>query len=178
MKKWMRTLAVTATALTLIASSLSTATTKAKSTPELKGELTVYTAIESELIPDYLQSFNKKYPNVKLNIVRDSTGVITSKLLAEGKNTKADVIWGVAASSLLTLDAKGMLAGYTPKGADRIRVEFKDKAKEAKWVGNTAFQTAIVVNTQVLKEKNLPMPTSFKDLTKPVYKGQIVMPNP
>ncbi len=43
---------------------------------------------------------------MKLNIVRDSTGVITAKLLAEGKNTQADVVWGTAASSLLALDKK------------------------------------------------------------------------
>ena len=42
---------------------------------------------------------------MKLNIVRDSTGVITAKLLAEGK-IQADVVWGTAASSLLALDKK------------------------------------------------------------------------
>ena len=52
---------------------------------KLSGSLTVYTAIEEELVPIYLDSFKKKYPDVKLNIVRDSTGVITAKLLAEGK---------------------------------------------------------------------------------------------
>jgi iron(III) transport system substrate-binding protein len=34
------------------------------------------------------------------------------------------------------------------------------------------------VNTEVLKAKKLPMPTSWKDLTNPVYKGEVVMPNP
>lgn len=52
---------------------------------------------------------------MKLNIVRDSTGVITAKLLAEGKNTQADVVWGTAASSLLALDKKDMLKGYFKK---------------------------------------------------------------
>ena len=52
---------------------------------------------------------------MKLNIVRDSTGVITAKLLAEGKNTQADVVWGTAASSLLALDKKDMLKGYSQK---------------------------------------------------------------
>src|SRR5207249_12029958 len=33
-------------------------------------------------------------------------------------------------------------------------------------------------NTDVAKKKNLPKPESWADLTKPVYKGEIVMPNP
>lgn len=37
---------------------------------------------------------------------------------------------------------------------------------------------AFCVNTEVLKAKNLPMPTSWADLSKPVYKGEVVMPNP
>lgn len=115
---------------------------------KLSGSLTVYTAIEEELVPIYLDSFKKKYPDVKLNIVRDSTGVITAKLLAEGKNTQADVVWGTAASSLLALDKKDMLKGYSPKGADRVLPQFKDDKQPEKWVGNTAFMTGIAINKE------------------------------
>ncbi|MEB9906786.1 putative 2-aminoethylphosphonate ABC transporter substrate-binding protein [Bacillus anthracis] len=145
---------------------------------KLSGSLTVYTAIEEELVPIYLDSFKKKYPDVKLNIVRDSTGVITAKLLAEGKNTQADVVWGTAASSLLALDKKDMLKGYSPKGADRVLPQFKDDKQPEKWVGNTAFMTGIAINKEELKKKNLPMPESYEDLTKPEYKGTLVMPHP
>jgi iron(III) transport system substrate-binding protein len=37
---------------------------------------------------------------------------------------------------------------------------------------------AVIVNTEVLKEKNLPEPTSYEDLLKPEYKGLISMANP
>ena len=47
------------------------------------GTITVYTALEDELVTEYLESFNKKYPNIKVNIVRESTGIITARLLAE-----------------------------------------------------------------------------------------------
>ncbi|WP_100330140.1 putative 2-aminoethylphosphonate ABC transporter substrate-binding protein [Bacillus xiapuensis] len=145
---------------------------------KLAGELTVYTAIEEELIPVYLESFEEKYPDIDLNIVRDSTGVITAKLLAEGKNTPADVVWGTAASSLLALEEKEMLEGYSPKGADRVQPQFKDKNQPEKWVGNTAFMTGIAVNKAELQKKKLPMPKSYKDLLKPEYKGTLVMPHP
>ncbi|MGG4489660.1 putative 2-aminoethylphosphonate ABC transporter substrate-binding protein [Metabacillus idriensis] len=145
---------------------------------DAEGKLTVYTAIEEELIPEYLKSFEEKYPNIELNIVRDSTGIITAKLLAEGKDTEADVVWGLAASSLLALDGKEMLEGYTPKDSDKILPEYKDDSQPEKWVGNTAFMTGIVVNEVELEKKNLPIPKTYEDLTKPEYKGLIVMPHP
>src|SRR5262245_64745728 len=41
-----------------------------------------------------------------------------------------------------------------------------------------AWVAAICFNTVEAQKKNLPKPTSWKDLTKPVYKGTVVMPNP
>ena len=41
-----------------------------------------------------------------------------------------------------------------------------------------AWVAAICFNTAEAQKKNLPKPTSWKDLTKPVYKGAIVMPHP
>lgn len=164
--------------LTACGNSSTSQTTSNGESSELSGELTVYTAIEEELIPQYLESFEAQYPNVKLNIVRDSTGIITAKLLSEGKNTSADVVWGLAASSLLALDQKEMLAGYTPEGSEKIGSAFKDATEPHKWVGNTAFMTGVVVNTVELEKHNLPVPKTYEDLLKPEYKGMIVMPHP
>ncbi|MFD2699082.1 putative 2-aminoethylphosphonate ABC transporter substrate-binding protein [Paenibacillus shunpengii] len=141
-------------------------------------ELTVYTALEDDLIEAYLASYREKYPNVKLNIVRDSTGVITAKLLAEKDNPQADVVWGVAATSLLVLDEQGMLAPYSPAGIERIQPEFKDEAEPARWVGIDAWETAFIVNTIEMENRGLAVPQTYEDLLKPEYKGMITMPNP
>lgn len=141
-------------------------------------ELTVYTALEDDQIKEYLKSFNAKYPDVKLNIVRDSTGIITAKLLAEKENPQADVIWGVAATSLLVLDQNNMLEPYTPVGVERIQEEFKDSNENTHWVGIDAWETAVIVNTIEMEKKGLAIPQSYEDLIKPEYKGLITMPNP
>lgn len=141
-------------------------------------DLTIYTALEDDQIKAYLDSYKKKYPDVKLNIVRDSTGVITARLLAEKDNPQADVVWGTAATSLLVLDQNSMLEGYAPKGVERIQPEFKDKNSTPHWVGIDAWETAIVVNKKELEKKNLAIPKSYADLLKPEYKGMITMPNP
>ncbi|WP_337099769.1 putative 2-aminoethylphosphonate ABC transporter substrate-binding protein [Paenibacillus sp. YIM B09110] len=141
-------------------------------------ELTVYTALEDDIIQEYLVTYKAKYPDVKLNIVRDSTGVITAKLLAEKDNPQADVVWGLAATSLLVLDQNGMLEGYSPVGIERIDPLFKDANEPAKWVGIDAWETAFVANTVELEKAGIPVPQTYQDLIKPEYKGLITMPNP
>lgn len=141
-------------------------------------ELTVYTALEDDQLKAYVDAFNRAHPEIKLNIVRDSTGVIVAKLIAEKDNPQADVVWGTAATELLGAEFQGVLEGYTPKGVERIAPEFKDSKEPTHWVGIDAFETAFVVNTKELEKHNVPIPQSYADLIKPEYKGMIVMPNP
>ncbi len=142
------------------------------------GEITIYTALEDDQIAKYLPLFSQKYPNIKVNIVRDSTGIVTAKLLAEKANPKADVIWGLAATSLLVADKDGMLEPYAPEGVDKIRANFRDGQNPPHWVGIDTWFSAFCVNTKELAAKKLPMPATWDDLLKPEYKGLIVMPNP
>ncbi len=65
-----------------------------------KTELTVYTALEAEQLKTYKEAFEKANPDVEIKWVRDSTGIITAKLLAEKARPQADASWGLAASSL------------------------------------------------------------------------------
>ena len=143
-----------------------------------KTTLTVYTAIEADDLKKYAARFNEDHPDIEIKWVRDSTGVVTAKLLAEKANPQADVIWGLAATSLLVLKPEGMLLPYTPKGIEKLDAQFRDKENPPAWVGMDAWVAAICFNTTEAAKKGLPKPTSWKDLTKPVYKGQVVMPNP
>ena len=143
-----------------------------------KATLTVYTAVEADDLKKYAARFNEDHPDIEIKWVRDSTGVITAKLLAEKANPQADVIWGLAATSLLVLKPEGLLMPYAPKGLERLDAQFRDKDNPPAWVGMDAWVAAICFNTVEAKKKNLPAPASWRDLTKPVYKGTIVMPNP
>ncbi|OCP18771.1 MULTISPECIES: putative 2-aminoethylphosphonate ABC transporter substrate-binding protein [unclassified Ensifer] len=143
-----------------------------------ENQLTVYTAIEAEDLKRYAETFNQDHPDIKLNFVRDSTGVITAKLLAEKDNPQADVLWGLAATSLLVLKAEGMLEPYAPKGAELLKPKFIDKDTPPSWVGMDAWAASICFNTVEGQKLGLTAPKSWKDLAKPEYKGHVVMPNP
>lgn len=147
-----------------------------------EGSITVYTALEDDIIETYLQSFYEKYPDVEVNIVRDATGTIIAKAIAEKDSPVADVVWGVSASVLLQLDSYGLIAGYTPEGADRIEPEFKDADDDGDglltWTGIDVYETAFLVNNAECEAAGVPVPTSFAELTDPKYSGLIVMPDP
>ncbi len=141
-------------------------------------ELTVYTAVEAEDLKKYAARFNEDHPDIKIKWVRDSTGIITAKLLAEKDNPRADIIWGLAATSLLLMKSEGMLMAYAPKGLERLNPKFRDRDNPPYWTGMDAWVAAICFNTVEAKKNNLPMPASWKDLTNPVYRGHVAMPNP
>ena len=143
-----------------------------------KSTLTVYTAVEADDLKKYAARFNEDHPDIEIKWVRDSTGVVTAKLLAEKANPQADVIWGLSATSLMVLKLEGMLMPYAPKGVEKLDAVFRDRENPPTWVGMDAYVAVICFNTVEAQKKHLPKPTSWKDLTKPVYKGTIVMPNP
>lgn len=140
--------------------------------------LTVYTAVEADQMKAYQNAFEKANSDIKIQWVRDSTGIITAKLLAEKNNPKADVIFGVAGTSLGLFKKEGMLEAYTPANLAEIATTMRDESNPPSWVGMDGFAAALCVNTVELKKQNLPMPTSWADLTNSVYAGKIVMPNP
>lgn len=141
-------------------------------------ELTVYTAVEAEDLKRYAESFNKDHPDIKIKWVRDSTGIVTAKLLAEKDNPQADVVWGLAATSLLLLKSEGMLEAYAPKGVEKLDKKFVDSSTPPAWVGMDAWVAAVCYNTVEAKKHNLTPPKSWKDLLDAQYKGHLIMPNP
>ncbi|MFC2991041.1 putative 2-aminoethylphosphonate ABC transporter substrate-binding protein [Halomonas tibetensis] len=146
-------------------------------------QLTVYTAVESDDLQKYAERFNEAHPDIEIRWVRDSTGVITARLLAEKDNPQADVIWGLAATSLLLLDGEEMLEPYAPAGLERLDPKFVDAAysrdgEDPAWVGMDAWVAAICYNTVEGERMGVPQPTSWEDLTRPEFQGHVIMPNP
>ena len=143
-----------------------------------KTKLTVYSALENDQLGPYKQAFEADNPDVEIAWVRDSTGVITARVLAEKDNPRADVIWGLGASSIALFDSMDMLQPYTPKGADQIKPAFRSSKNPTTWTGMDAWLAVMCYNTVEGPKKNLPKPVSWADLGNPVYKDSIVMPNP
>ncbi len=139
------------------------------------GEITVYTALEEDDVRVYLAEFAKAKPNIKVNLLRLSTGDLIARIVAEKANPRHDVIWGTALTQMVDPRVLEMAEPYRPAGIDAVKTQFKDP--QNRWFATTGYFAGFCVNTEILKKNNLPMPTSWQDLLNPVYKGQIVMPN-
>jgi iron(III) transport system substrate-binding protein len=143
-----------------------------------KTTLQVYTALETDAMKLYKDAFERANPDIEVHWVRDSTGIITAKLLAEKAKPQADVVAIVAASSLALLKQEGMLMPYEPKGFKELTRAYSDSANPPSWVGMNVWAAAICFNRVEAQKRGLPKPESWKDLTKPIYKGAITMPHP
>jgi iron(III) transport system substrate-binding protein len=140
--------------------------------------LTVYTALENEQLAPYKSAAEAALKDVTIAWVRDSTGVITARLIAEKSNPRADAIWGLSVFSLMQMDGLDMLEPYSPAGAAALRPSFRSSRDPMTWTGMDAFASAICFNTAIAKQKSLPTPVIWSDLLNPAFAGQIVMPNP
>lgn len=147
-------------------------------TVQAKTELLVYTAVEADELAKFKQAIEADNPDLDIKWVRDSTGIITAKLLAEKANPQADVVWGLAATSLKLLADQGYFQPYAPKGVEQLESKYVDSAKPPLWVGQRAWVASLCFNTVEAEKAKLSKPTSWQDLLKPEFKGKVVMPNP
>jgi iron(III) transport system substrate-binding protein len=141
-----------------------------------KTKLTIYTALENDQLAPFKTEIEKTVPDVEVEWVRDSTGVVTARFLAEKDSPKADMVLGLAASSLLLFKNAGLLEAYQPKGVEALKPAFR--SSDGSWTGQDAFLGVICFNTVEGQKSALELPKSWKDLTDAKYKDKLVMPHP
>jgi iron(III) transport system substrate-binding protein len=143
-----------------------------------KTRLIVYSTLEVEHIAKFKAAFEADNPDIEISWVRDSTGIVTAKLLAEKDNQRGDAIWGLAATSMMLLAKEGVLEPYAPANVAAIRPNFRDPRDPPYWVGMEAWAAALCFNTIEAAKHKIGPPQSWFDLLDPAYKGKLVMPHP
>jgi iron(III) transport system substrate-binding protein len=157
---------------------MALATLTADVAAQARTKVTAYTALENDQLPVFKSAIEAAVPDVEIVWVRDSTGVITARFLAEKDNPRADMVVGLVATSLLLFEKQNLLEEYKPKDADKLRAAFRDTAGPYTWTGMDAILAVVCFNTVEAKKDNAAPPVVWDDLTKPVFKGKVVMPHP
>ena len=140
--------------------------------------LQVYSTLEVENINDFKKAFEAENRDVEIVWLRDSTGVVTAKILAEGSAQRGDAIWGLAVTSTMQLKARGMLEPYAPKNLDALKPSFRDPSSPPSYTGMEGWVAAVCFNTIEGQKLGLPKPASWFDLLDAKYRGKITMPHP
>lgn len=113
---------------------------------------------------------------IKVNYMSMSSGEVLTRLRASGGKVLADAWFGGGVDSYIKAADEGFLEPYASPEAAVIENKYKDP--ENRWTGMSFCGVDFLVNTDVLKEKGIEAPKSWADLTKPGYKGEVLMSNP
>jgi iron(III) transport system substrate-binding protein len=137
------------------------------------GKLTLYTSQPERDASQTVAAFRKVYPGVEVEVFRSGTTEVMGKLAAEfaGGQPKADVLLIADAASMESLKRDGRLLPYAEAKVEGLQPGSFDPGKT--YFGSKLVTTGIAVNTSA---KNKP--SSWADLAKPEYRGQIAMPSP
>ncbi|MEH3147310.1 MAG: extracellular solute-binding protein [Methylobacterium frigidaeris] len=172
----MRIRAVMAGGLILGAIGLAAAAAAGAEAAE-RTRLRIATAFEPEQIAAAKQAIEAAVPEVEVVWERAATGILTERIL-DGTEGRPDMAFGLAVTSLLQFEQAGLLAAYTPKGAERLRTSFRDPAPPYSWSGMDAFLGVICFNAEAAARERLSRPNFWRDLLNPLLKGRVVMPDP
>ncbi|MCC8127337.1 MAG: ABC transporter substrate-binding protein [Clostridiales bacterium] len=121
-----------------------------------------------------VETYNKSFPDVKVEIFRSGTEEVVSKVLAEKQtgSVLADVLLVSDAGTFEELKNQDLLMSYESPELEGIDSSYYDS--EHTYTGTKLITTGIVVNTELIDE----IPAALADLTKDIYKDELIMPSP
>ena len=162
-------------AILLIILTLSCGASDDSDKKEGKGKLLFYAGLQEDHAALIAQEFEKE-TGIKTEFVRLSSGETLARLKAEKNNMTASVWYGGPVDGMIAAIDEGLIESYISPEAANIKPEYKDS--KGYWTGIYVGYLGFVGNKKMLEEKKVPMPSSWADLLKPEYKGEIVVAHP
>jgi len=132
--------------------------------------LHMYTALDTAESQLYIPEFEKD-TGIKVEWVRLSSGEVLARLRAEAKNPQVSIWYGGPSQDHVTGKKAGVTVPYKPPLDWTLPANAHDS--EWCWVGYYFGAIGFASNTEFLKRAGVPAPSSWQDLLKPAYKGQI-----
>jgi iron(III) transport system substrate-binding protein len=156
-----------------------TATTTLTPAALAADKLTLYCSPQIEWCNLMVEAFQKE-TGIDVAMTRKSSGETFAQIKAEASNPKGDVWWGGTGDPHLQAAEEGLTEEYISPMRDQLHDWAISQAESAgnRTIGIYAGALGYGYNEELLKEKGLPEPKCWKDLTDPVYKGEVQMANP
>ena len=140
------------------------------------GSLTVYGSCEEEYLAAACKNFEKMY-GIKTVYQRLSTSEVYTKIKEENGKPSGDVWFGGTTDPYNEAVSDGLLEEYDAINASHLLKEtYKDPGNH--WFGIYKGILGFMVNNEELERLKIDAPKTWDDLTKPEYKGLIMLSNP
>ncbi|MDA7564327.1 extracellular solute-binding protein [Pelagibacteraceae bacterium] len=142
--------------------------------------VTIVTSFPKDLSGKFKAAFEKKYPNIKVEIVGKKTTAGIKYIQETKSNNTTDLFWASAPDAFEVLKGDGLLQKYTSKakGIPSKVGSYPVNDPDGFYTGFAAAGYGIMWNTRYLKANKLPAPKQWSDLTNPVYFGHVGMSAP
>ncbi len=141
-----------------------------------EGTVNFYSALrEFELTPQ-VKGFMERYPGVKVNLVRKSTGPMVQTVEAErmARRINADVIQPVDATSLYLWKQQGFLQPYRDESWKAFPEAFRDP--DGYMIATESIIYVIGYNTRLISRDEVPK--SWREFLNMKWKGKTVTSHP
>ncbi|MGE0723105.1 MAG: ABC transporter substrate-binding protein [Alphaproteobacteria bacterium] len=143
------------------------------------GELTWYIAhYTTQQAEESGRAFEKKYPGVKVNVVRTTAQVAYQRLnqdMSAGV-AKCDVFSSTDIGHYLELKKKGLLMAYKPENAAKVSEPFRNFDPDGLYYPTAAG--LIVIGYRTDKVKPEEMPKNWTDLNDPKWRNKVATGHP
>ncbi len=137
-----------------------------------EGKVMWYTTlIVNQAILPLKSAFEKRYPGIALEYVRNDEGPIAIRLLNEARagGVQADIFDGITVN--IAMKREGLLAPLNIPNAADYPAEMKDR--DGTWQALLLFVFTMGYNTSMVKKEDLPK--TYQDLLNPKWKGKFTM---
>jgi len=138
-----------------------------------EGNLVIYNAGSPEMGHDLVGAFNAKYPDINVEIIRQGSGELITRIKAEAGRPQGDIIMAIAKENLEII--RDRLAPYKVPEDGAFPDDVKD-VKENKFYGFSFNIQAFIINTDLVSISEAP--DSWKKLGDKKWRGKVVLANP
>lgn len=165
--------------LTLLSTLLIAGTAIGSGSALAAGELNLICAADVVICEQMKGDFEKDH-DIKVNMVRMSSGEAYAKIRAEARNPKTDLWWAGTGDPHLQAASEGLTAEYKSPMLDQLQDWARSQAESSgfRTVGVYAGALGWGYNTEIFKQKGFKEPVCWADLLAPELKGEIQIANP
>jgi len=169
-KRWLSVLPVFLTLLLFSATSSAQEIKAIEEGAKKEGRLNLYGSMREDEAKPVLDTFEKKYPGVKIDYFRSSDEKLASRILAEAK-AKTYNFDALISSGSWDVKNLGMTLKWSPPSASGINPDLLDP---------DGMGTPVYINTNVMQYNTrlvakADVPKSYEDLTHPKWKGKLCL---